>query len=334
MRLVSLQQPQGDLNQVRRVPASTLLFPLTAVVYLLQLSPVSGVFLMLVAAPLWSVVLVNAGFAGIAYEALSRRVSIWWLAAPILWFGGYALVAAHDHVTKASLGHALAAANAAVKVPFDADRHALVFVGGEKPDLYIENYDLPIAYQRQPGRKNSRFRSTRLITLAMCQRIRSQPALIKAGVHVRGIHNDSEGGAAPFRELPFCLLEQGEDPKSPAVTVDVQHQETWVRTLPVLLTTTTVTMPGGERFTLRDATASPLAWFPLPVLGCSLDSSAPSWACTTQFYRLGPSPTGLHGPRAGSDHGSLPEALSLRRVSPATRRGSDPPNVEALLGHY
>jgi hypothetical protein len=316
---------------VYKVPVSTLLFPLTAIFYLLQLSPVLGVFLMLAAAPLWSVVLVNAGFAGIACEALSRRVPIWWLAAPILWFGGYALVATHDHVTEASLRHALAAANATVKVPFGADRHALVFVGDEKPDWYVENYDLPIAYQRHPARANSGSRSTRLISLAMCERIRSQPALIKAGIHVRGIHDDFEGGAARFHEVPFCLLEQDEDPKSPAVTVDVQHQESWVRTLPVLLTTTTITMPDGQRFTLKDATASPLAWFPLPILGCSLDSSAPSWACTTQFYRLGPSPTGLHGSRAGSDHGALPEALSLRRVSPAMRRGTDPQNVEALL---
>jgi hypothetical protein len=313
------------------IPRSTLLFPLTAIVFLLQLSPVLGIFLMLVAAPLWSVLLVNAGFAGMVYEALSRKVPIWWLAAPLLWFGGYALVATHDHVTEASLRHDLAAANAALRVPFDADRHSLVFVGGEKPDWYVENYNLPVAYQRRSGRENSGYRSIRLISLAMCERIRSQPALIKARIHVRGVQDDFVRDATRFQEVPFCLLEQDEDPKSPAVTVDVQHQETWLRTLPVLLTTTTVTMPDGQRVTLQDASASPLAWLPLPVLGCSLDSSAPSWRCTAQFYRLGSSPNGLRGSRARSDAGALPETLSLRRVSPAMRRGSDPQNVEALL---
>ena len=50
-------------------PWSLWFFAITLIVYLLQRFPLTGVFLMVVGAAFWSVVLINLGVVGIGFEA-------------------------------------------------------------------------------------------------------------------------------------------------------------------------------------------------------------------------------------------------------------------------
>src|SRR4051812_31911071 len=112
---------------MRAWPKSLLFLVATGVVYLLQVIPVTGFFLMLVLAAFWSVLLVNAAMIGTAVEALSGRVARWWLVLPVAFYGGYFAVVAQDHATLRTLMAAYDAANARVTIPFEPARQALAF---------------------------------------------------------------------------------------------------------------------------------------------------------------------------------------------------------------
>ena len=68
---------------MRRFPVSFWLFGWTGLVFVLQLIPFTGIFLMFLLAPFWSVVTLNLGFVALAYEAATGRVPRVWLLAPI-----------------------------------------------------------------------------------------------------------------------------------------------------------------------------------------------------------------------------------------------------------
>jgi hypothetical protein len=83
----------------RPFPLSLILFVVTGVVYVLQTIPYTGIFLMFVMAPFWSVALVNVGFIGVAIEAAVGRVSRWWLIVPMVFYSAYGAFAARDQLT-------------------------------------------------------------------------------------------------------------------------------------------------------------------------------------------------------------------------------------------
>ncbi len=64
-------------------------FAATMLLYLLQRFPLTGVFLMIVGAAFWSILLINLGVIGIGSEAVTGKVSRLWLIVPALYFGGY-----------------------------------------------------------------------------------------------------------------------------------------------------------------------------------------------------------------------------------------------------
>lgn len=59
----------------KSLPISLLGLVATAAVFMLQLNPVSGFLLILLAAIFWPVILVNASMVGVAIEAIVGRVS-------------------------------------------------------------------------------------------------------------------------------------------------------------------------------------------------------------------------------------------------------------------
>lgn len=320
------------------MPKSFLFFAATGVVFILQIFPWTGFLLMLVAASFWSVALINAGFIGTGIEAILGRVSRWYLLLPIAWFGGYAAFAALDQSTIAALGREIAAYNAPVKVPFDPQAQALVGIKGS-PEAYdiadgwlVQNYALPVVYSHDAKRGARAWRSNRMVADAACRTLTEAPGMVAAGIFRNWFH-DETGDSYSDRamERRFCMVQQPEQPRRPAVTVRVEQDSTTRAGMPLRLVTTTVTTPDRRRYVLRGGLASPLARFPMPVMGCFLNSGAPSWDCDAGFYRTGFRPLHDVGSRYRSDALVLATALGLRRVAPVDRVGSDPAFVAELV---
>jgi hypothetical protein len=63
-------------------------FVFTAVAFLLQIPPIPGIFLMFVAAPYWSVVAINVGFALMVLDGIFDGLPKLALVFPAIWFAG------------------------------------------------------------------------------------------------------------------------------------------------------------------------------------------------------------------------------------------------------
>lgn len=309
----------------RFFPFSLIFFALTAALFVLQMIPLIGIFLMFLLAMFWSVLLINAGMIGIAVEAAIRRVSRWWLVVPLVFYGGYWAMAAQDHMTIRRLGAAYDAANAKVMTGFDPIRQALAFDGddGNGNGAWLtQNYGLPVAYSVN-GNFQEGFLSHRMMGKEICAKVREIPALRAAFVNVFGFH---DGDAIRNRKMEsrFCTLSMPERPALPLVRVSSTEKKGHENSLQITRVTTTITMPNGRQFRLLGGHAAPLGWIPMPVMGCGLNSGAPSWDCDAGFARKGFTPIVSGETRYSRDSVVLARALGLKRVSITERRGADP----------
>lgn len=310
---------------MRSLPFSLLFFLLTGLLFLLQLFPGIGIVLMLFGAAFWSAILINCGMIGIVAEVWKRRVPHAWLILPLSFYGGYYTFAAIDYWSLHSLRRAADTANSAVSIPFAPSRQALVINGGGEGPVLIQNFALPVVYS-STSHTNAAYHSNRLVKTETCHAIRDLPAARAAGIMLSGFHNGDETGDREL-ETRFCILTMPETPSLPLVTVTQDQKEARKGFMPVSVITTTVTMSNGRRFELRGGSAAPLRTFPLPVMGCALNSSNPSWDCNIGFMRAGFTPIVSGDTRYTRDSIALARALGLKPVTPATRQQAAVPDA-------
>lgn len=319
---------------MRAIPVSLIFFLATATLFVLQMIPFIGFFLMILLAMFWSVFLINAGMLGVAAEALSGRVSRWWLVLPIAFYGGYYAFAVADHQALRALSASYDAANARVAVPFDPSRQVIAIdlaSDGDDSSWLVQNYGLPVAYSRNPNYRQG-YRSTRMIANDVCKEVRGNPALVGAGIQTFGFHDGEYGSATrPTLNRAFCSLTMPEEPTLPMVTVSLHRERIRYGTLPVSRTVTTIATPDGKRFQLLGGVAEPLSWFPMPMMGCWLNSGGPKWQCDAGFKRSGYTPIVSGDTRFSRDSVVLARALGLKRVPIAARKGGDPALVRAKI---
>jgi hypothetical protein len=304
------------------MPASLVFFIATAVVFALQALPVTGIFLMFAMAMFWSVALVNLGMIGVALEAASGRVARSWILLPLGFYGGYWTLAALDHATLRRLGQAYDLANASVTTDFDTGRQALVFDQDGSGAWLTQNFALPVAYTVNANFPKG-FLSHRMMESAVCAKVRQNPTLNASFVHAFGFH-DGEGMSGRRMEKRFCALSMPEKPDVALVRVSRQETKTREGTLPLTRVTTTIQMPDARRFELLGGVAAPLSWWPMPMMGCGLNSGAPSWDCTAGFWRNGFTPVVPGLTRYNRDMTALARTLGLRPVTVDERVGADP----------
>ncbi|MGO8503904.1 hypothetical protein AB9F35_20695 [Rhizobium leguminosarum] len=307
----------------RYFPISLLGLVVTAVVFALQAIPFTGIFLMFAFAMVWSIVLVNASMIGVAIEAIVGRVSRLWLLLPLIFCGGYWTAAALDHFALRDLASRTNAANAQVVTGFDPARQALVFAKGGAWDgaWLTQNFALPVTYSVSPNFPEG-YLSNRMIDSAVCAKVRATRALQSAFVQALDFH-DGEALDDRRTENRFCNLSMPEKPELPIVTVSQEETKDFEKSLPVRLITTTITMPDGRRFQLLGGTAAPLSWIPMPIIGCFLNSGAPSWDCSAGFSRNGFTPIISSNTPYKGDSTALARALGLKPVAIEDRVGSD-----------
>ena len=318
-----------------QLPVSVLAFPLVALFHALQVIPVVGVFMMMFGAALLTGMLVNVGMVGMAIEVPIRRfasrgasTSLMWLLIPLPYFGGYGFSAYNDHSALQDLRAEFDTANANVSVPFDPARHSLVLV--DRAHSYAgtltQDFGLPVAYSENENQTEG-YLSTRLAEQDLCTQVRNEPLARAAFIHAFGFHDGDRVGDRHL-DSRFCSLRMPAKPQNTIIAVATIERETTVGGLPVKLIENLVTMPDGVEFVLRGGTAAPYPWFPLPVLGCALNSGAPSWDCFVGFSRDSFTPIVSSATRYGGDAHVLARALGLMPTAPHDRSAVDSDVVE------
>lgn len=264
-------------------PWSLWFFVVAGVVYLLQRFPPTGIFLMFVLAMFWSVFLINAGFIGIALEAITGRVGLGWLALPLIYFGGYYAFYAKDQMVLASARSHYARVNSGKSVSFDPNTQDLIL---EKrrgdfspiPQDFVRRFGLQRAFDANGlvhfiGNSES------------CSLIRGNDAYRSAGIYAFGFHTDGDIGKRRLVK-DYCIAYAPMRPDRPVVRVISDDYVTSELGLPVRRLEMHVRDErSGQEFELLAGHASPLPPFPMPVMGCALNSGNPSWECFAGFNR-------------------------------------------------
>ena len=283
---------------------------MTAFIYILQVIPFTGIFLMLVAAPYWSILTVNLGFASLALEATLGRISRLWLLAPLVWFGGYAAYAGMNHWAIEALDEDIRRGNATQAITFDPGTQALV-VAPDAADLsnsasrFVQNYPLAVAYvapRAEPQRKlqpksqplelpkpTDLPKAHRVAAGEACTRL-ADPRVRAAHIYPVFIHRSGEAGRAArsSRTKPsqtLCSYALPEDIDRPAVNITASKTDLGSLWRSAAVTRITLTAANGQTAHLRAGYTAPATWFPMPIMGCALNSGAPSWDCFAGFAK-------------------------------------------------
>lgn len=304
----------------RGMRVSTALFLFTGVVLLLQLFPLTGIFLMLFAAPFWSVLTVNLAFLALAAESLLGRADRRWLIAPLVWFGGYAAYAHLTHERYLALDARLRAENAAQSIVYDPAQQVLVF-DEKSEDLsgaarsFVQKYALPVAYESNANFEPARHLAYRLAAAETCQRLQGERVSLPSGISASWFHEPSHGERKLRKDV--CIVQMPEDPSRPALHIAATREAQKSGLLPHRLTTTTISDGLGGMALLTTGHAEILGWLPMPVMGCALNSGAPSWDCFFGYHReaVGLGGAGAYG---RATHAAIADVLKLTEQNSAS----------------
>ena len=270
---------------MQKLPKSILLFLFTGVLFLAQCFPIVGVFLMILGAPLWSVITINLGFLLMAREAWDGSLPRAAVVLPLLYFSIYAGITIAGHWQLFRLRQEIGRNNRSVPVAFDPEQNDLVVeakvVGSTSsltkiPENLVEAYDIPVVYGENGNPRIASHLSYRVVAKKVCDTIgHRDPNVVSFAFQ--------ENGAFNFN---LCLLRQPEDPTKPVLTVaakETAETQDWV--LPTKVSAITLANADSQSFTLKGGSAAPFTWLPAPVIGCALDSAAPKWRCFAEFER-------------------------------------------------
>lgn len=313
-----------------KLPVSLAWFALTAFIYLLQVIPFTGIFLMMLAAPFWSVITVNAGFGALAVEALVRPGYRLWLIAPLLYFGGYAYYAHLSHQEFARADAEIRSFNSGKVVAFDPAANNLVFqeksqgLSGAALN-FVRNYNLEVAYNANRNFKTAGHLAARIGRGSICEEIRKSSDARAAFIHAYGMKIDGK------MSKTVCSITGPEDPVRPVVSVSSKRSKVKSWLLPATIDTITLRSPDYRTVELKSGYAAPLPWVPMPVMGCVLNSGAPSWDCFQGFSRLRQQGLGAPGTYGLANIEIVAKALGLTKMSNAELSGKAIAEVPAGL---
>lgn len=292
---------------------SIFCFVVTALVFALQVFPLTGIFMMLFLAMFWSVITINAGFLFMIAEAAWWKMSPrWTLVFPALYFGGYFLFVATHNFKIYQADYDIPR----VAIQFDPDKQILS-VPKVFAESFLVKYGLEEVLSSHPshsgmeGYQKTIPRETlvRLGDREQCEAMRDY-GYSKGTFFMRINISDGKGGYKPIEdkciygiplhseplEKEIVLIEQDKTRRKPADVRLIDER-------PIIVTT-----PDGRVTEISAGYAIMYPWFPVPILGCSLISSSPEWKCHTAFHRYAPKPIGYgHVDKLAETLGLIPQ---------------------------
>ena len=267
-------------------PWSLWFLAATIVLYLLQRFPLTGVFLMVVGAAYWSVILVNLGIIGIGYEALVGKVSRLWLIVPLVYFGSYYWLYSRNQTALAALRVEYAKFNDGKLLKFDPATQDLVTgtaKGGSSlsPSSFVPHYGLGRAF-------DGNGRMALVADREACALLSSNDVYRSAGIYLTAFKRDWSKPKPKFKpaDAGLCAVSAPGLPEKPIVRVVGEDSSSTHAGMP--LTTQTFYIKDeakGRGVVVKHGIASPLKPFPMPVMGCALNSGAGKWQCFHGFMR-------------------------------------------------
>lgn len=272
-----------------RIPLSIALFIFTGVIYGLQQIPILGVFLMMLAAPFWSVLTINVGFAVMIHDCASKKLPKVLLLVPAVWFGGYLTLAYHSHLQADEVRSRIESFNNGKAFSFDTARQDLQIAEDLRHVVsarsIIEDYAVSSVFMEEPSGKCGPIQSLSLRTKHCAKRGRNVGETAPGCPIVTNYIFREEAGNRKASD-DICIAYERRRPTKPVVRVSLVKTETVsTAVLYSRIRTISISGPDNKQTLVQVGTAQPLTWLPMPMMGCVLVSSNPSWNCDIGFNK-------------------------------------------------
>lgn len=245
-------------------------FIATAVVAALQWIPFTGIFLMFLMAPFWSVVLINVGFLAMIFEATMGLIPRWAVILPLLYFGGYYTEAVVQHI-EVSREIAAVSSRPVDRLPFDVKDTAInVDLSGDEIGAnLLTRYNAPIVIRGGIGKDG----------LADVYRLKPECTLDRESMSSGPSHNAYQRHSLLF---DTCIAHHREAYAGPIVNVKLS-EDGRAGDNTVAADRIVLAAPDGNHVAIDNGWYSPLSWFPMPIIGCALNDEPPAWKCFANF---------------------------------------------------
>jgi hypothetical protein len=282
---------------------------LALVIFALQLPPFPGIFLMVLAAPLWIGFLAHVAMAHFACLAIRGTISKAWLALPLGFYaGGYAVHLASIHAAEAEAA-AINAHNTAVRLTVDQPFRYLRDGSADSFPL-IEHYRVDRSFLRQ----GNEITTTYYAHGADCDNA------------LQGYYYQRRHEPWAFRKDIFyyyhgnktrqCILSQDGLPAEWHYRITANYTYTKDHASSLFTRRGKAFEIFDERDkrilgTIEVATFTPFPVVPWIVAGCGLNSGAAKWQCGWNLTKGGTSIAAGYKPRAADDPQTNPFTPSL-----------------------
>jgi hypothetical protein len=290
----------------RRSWPRSLIFLLWALAaFLIQVFPITGIMLMFLGAIIWPMALIIIALIGITWEAMTGRVSRWWLLMPVLAILPYELAALREHLAVSAQKAVINQRNAAARVAYNPDASDIVvgWDGDVYPEYLVANHHLTTVYSEWrslPGENSGPFKAFLAANDAHCSANRD-------------LDRSRRGG---YADPPRCVIYLDEQPVRPQTRISEQRRDIRINGVSYSLKEITIRSPDGHAATITTGYAEVLTPMPNMLAGCGLSSS--SWKCFVKFARQREALSDM--PWRNQAGALAAQALDLRRITPKTQQ--------------
>lgn len=246
----------------------------------LQLSPITGIFLMFLAGPFWSLLLINLILLQMALDAWANRSRRWLLLVPAVVFGGCLTAGLAAEVLARTWVKAIDHQNAAVLV---RDGRPLAIessiAGADTAKAVAGGFDLPVVYRWQGAPENT-WEALRVVPRSVCDSLKFAEGS-QVRFDDRNLTERRGGSTFSWPDPNRCVVATLEAPPADFRRVKVDQYEEGN----VLVRKTVVRIGLGDDAALVTGIARPFPLAPLFIAGCFLNSGAPAWDCMFEPLR-------------------------------------------------
>jgi hypothetical protein len=261
----------------------------TGLAFFATATPVLGILFVILGAPFWPIVLLNLAFVAMAFDAWISRSKIL-LIVPLLWFGGYGLIATISHVKVAALRSDAAQLNSHAPAAWDrkihmvridkADTSSERLASDITPSMLVMTYGLNTVYQGSYAG-------------ALTQRTSLKPQNCpERGISSSGNIQHQTISRNPTRDTTafaqgVCLEFESkvQSPAAPLVVTLIPAREL-SGLVDGIAQDITISGPSQPPYKLRASQVVPLPWLPMPIVGCHYKGGfGDSWdrGCHAEF---------------------------------------------------
>lgn len=240
----------------------------------LQWFPMTGVILMMFAAPIWVGYMPYVIALALFFDLLIKKAPKFLLIFPVLpclIYYGYFFA---EGIKIKDLETDLRKKNPSEIIAYDPEVHSLIVDSN-----MTEHYEIPVSYSYNNNFPEG-FLSHRLVTQNLCKKAKG----IKEFTHTFGVSWSSYGKNRFYKRFPnVCHFRTPEKPTK--ARLKVERLEDQNKKQKLQKTTYKFYLDNEFLGEYTSAYYIALPAFPQFVIGCSLISSAPEWKCVSQLVR-------------------------------------------------